>query len=387
MDLEYYDKIKYLFSLSKNDMRPIILLIILHSSVNQDSNEVNDNTLELYRHMVKNDEWKTYCRDLLYAAVNYSNTLSVHNFVNNLPIYTKKTQTIISRFFKIEYNRTDITNNIVSWKNATHITLVPDILEQFFNIQLPVNYVPSTNTQFEFNSMIIKSILRSIVGVIPQMKTIDVDLINPVHKCFSKEKKYLDYLENCFKGKDVSKCKAFMNQPSYSSTIKEEVNTMDVCVATELLIKFGFKYNKKSSICFEQYTSWEKRMITILQIKSINPNLKKYIELLLERVNSIKLLKKELMVKGSDYSIALVLKQYVELYPRLKTRIDRYNEVELQYNKSQYILSNYRILMKLFNNTAINSINLSIYEEHYNKMYSKFMSEQALLLDYIEHQL
>lgn len=376
MDLEYYEKIKYLFSSESDDMRSIVFLIVLHSISNMD-------------YITKgNEEWVIYCKDLLYE-MNKLKELSIttlSNFIRDINIYSKKTILIIQFFFKIEYNSIDITNSIYEWINATKITRLISRFEEFMGVKLnisdsgQIDYIPSNRTQFKFNNVIINRLLKSSLKDIPPMKDLDILLVNPVKQCFKGKKKYLDRLNKGFKCLDISQCKKIMNLKSYLPTITKEINQMDVCDATAQLIKFGFKYNENSSVCFEMYTLWESRMLGLLQIDSINIKLKQYIELLLEKVNPIILLKKQLNSTNYRFSIIKILKQY-------NLSLEKYSYIESMMHRARFILNTYTVLMKVFDNNIIfNPTNLAIYEKYYNKIYRKYIVEQSLVLDSIENQ-
>jgi hypothetical protein len=371
MDLEYYEKIKYLFSIDIDDMRSILFLLILHSP---HINYIN----------IENDEFKIYFYDLLYET-NKSNEIPLYYFQRDIGIYTDKTISIIQFFFKIEYNSIDITNNINEWKNATKITRLISQLEEYSKLKLNSSYSPSNATQFKFTN--IQFILKRILKDIPPIKDLDILLINPIQQCFKGKKKYLDRLNNGIKCLDISRCKNMMKKKSYLPTITAEINQMDVCDATTQLIKFGFKYNDNSSVCFEMYSSWEHRMLELLQIDSINIKLKQYIELLLEKVNPIMLLKKQLNSTNYRFSIRNILNQYMKGLKK-QISIEKYSYIESMHYRARFILNTYSILMKVFDNNIIfNPTNLSIYAKYYNKIYRKYILEQYLLLDSIENQL
>jgi len=311
--------------------------------------------------------------------------ISIKQFLDMNQSASSFDEKIIKTFFKLEYGNEDITYTD-RWKQATKITRLNDKIEKFTGISLKPDYKKSSNTQFTFNESILKEILKSTIDNIPKMKCLQH--INPIDKCLidTNQKQCLDYLEQCFKGRDISSCKKFMNQDNYLSNITNEVNSMDMCVAAETLVKLGFKSNKTVAICFESYQSWEERMLLLLQIKAINPKLIVYIELLLEKVNPIMLLKKELELKGGGYSIANVLNEYSSKNNKLILPIYKHNNMENKYHTANHIVSLYSLLMKVFNNNKVfNYNNRKKYIDYYDKIHYKYLSKQKQLFDIIQN--
>ena len=390
MEIEKLKKLKYLFSLNENDMRPIFFLIILTNLSDYTNNNHKDggfmNLYKLpYMSLIKSNdaynEWCVYCMDLLTAS-----NISIKQFLamnQDASLFDEK---IIKAFFKLEYGNEDITHNAERWKQATKITRLNDKIEKLTGISLKPDYKKSSDTQFKFNETILKEILKSTIDMIPKMKCLQT--INLIDKCMidTNQKQCLDYLEQCFKGRDIASCKKFMNQDNYLSNITNEVKSMDICVAAETLVKLGFKSNKTLAICFESYDLWEERMLQLLQIKTINPKLIVYIRLLLERVNPIMLLKKELELKGGGYSIANVLKEYSSKNNKLILPIHKHNNMENKYHTAKHIVSLYSLLMKVFNNNKVfNYDNRKMYIEYYDKIHYKYLSNQKQLLDIIQN--
>ena len=379
MDTKKLDKLKFLFSINENDMRSIFFLIILYNLSNYTYKILY--TLP-YMNLIKIDagsynEWSMYCMDLLTLNI------SITEFKNNIPNYTEIDEIIIKTFFKLEYGTIEITNDTTLWTQVTQITRLNNKLIEFTGICLTPNYIQSLNTQFIFNDNIIKQLLLLLINNIPPIKCLEI--INPIKKCsINSETLYLNHLEECFKGRGIDKCKQFMNEPKFMSIITNEVNNMDICDATETLVKLGFKSNNTNAICFESYNSWEQNMIQILHIKNINPKLKKYIKLLLDKINPIVLLKTQLKVTGSNYSILSILNEYSSKY-KLKLPINKYNDMEIKYNEAYYILTMYSLLMKIFNNQKhFNNQNREIYNNYYNKIKTNFLFYQMKILDALQ---
>ena len=280
MEIDKLKKLKYLFSTNENDMRSYFFLIILNclSEYTKEALYKLPYMILIKSNIKSYNEWSMYCMDL------YNIPISIKQFLDMDQGSYERNNKIIQTFFKLEYGNEDITFDVDRWKLVTNIIRLNDKMEQFTGIlKSDYNQDNQFNTQFEFNDTILKQILKSLIDNIPTMKTLDVKVINPIEICLidTGGKQCLDYLEQCFKGRDITRCKKFMNQDNYLSNIKSEVNSMDVCVAADTLVKLGFKSNKTSAICFEPYDSWEKRMIEILQINAINSKLTQYIELLL----------------------------------------------------------------------------------------------------------
>ena len=376
MDYKKIENLKFLFSVNENDMRSIFMLIILNNLTDYTYKNLYDST---YMQLIKNNnEWIKYCMDLLLSNI------SITQFKANLP-YTADIEKIIQTFFKLEYG-TEIIINIDQWKKVTRITRVNNKIIELTGICLTPNYIQSSNTQFTFNDKIIKSLLSTLIKNIPPIKC--VEIINPIVKCvINSEKLYLNYLEECFKGRGIDKCKRMMNEPNYLLIITKEVNEMDMCIAAETLVKFGFKSNKTKSICFESYKLWEKRMIQLLQVKQINPKLEQYLKLLLEKVNPIILLRKQLEYMNpmrKIYSIVPILNEYLHKY-KLNYPITKYTDMETEYNSAYYIVSMYSLLIKVFNNEKhFNSNNRQSYSNYYDKIHAKLLLTQGKILDVLE---
>ena len=376
MDYKKIENLKFLFSVNENDMRSIFMLIILNNLTDYTYKNLYDSA---YMQLIKNNnEWIKYCMDLLLSNI------SITQFKANLP-YTADIEKIIQTFFKLEYG-SELIINVDQWKKVTRITRVNNKIIELTGICLTPNYIQSSNTQFTFNDKIIKSLLSTLIKNIPPIKC--VETINPIVKCvINSEKLYLNYLEECFKGRGIDKCKRMMNEPNYLLIITKEVNEMDMCIAAETLVKFGFKSNKTKSICFESYKLWEKRMIQLLQVKQINPKLEQYLKLLLEKVNPIILLRKQLEYMNpmrKIYSIVPILNEYLHKY-KLNYPITKYTNMETEYNSAYYIVSMYSLLIKVFNNEKhFNSNNRQSYSNYYDKIHAKLLLTQGKILDVLE---
>jgi hypothetical protein len=371
MDIDNFSKLKLLFSTTKDDMRSIFFLLAV-------SNMINLNCDCLYKlpymiDMEKNDEWITYCND-----INQSNIfVNVSEFIDCLNSWEIE---LIKKLCRVESYGRDITDH------PTKIILDRTKFTEFSHIKYNPNHINSNNKQFEFNEQILNNFLKSIMADIPSLKNISINTISPIKKCFKTNdvNTYFDTIKKCVDGKNIDDCMNFMKSSDYNQKILDEVASMDICDAAIILVKFGFKTN--NNISFESYNSWETRIKSIISVNSINLQLKKYIELLLERVNPIMILKKELQKNSS--SIKSILNQYISPNSNHYNLVPKYNKVEENYHKARHIITVYSMLMTVFTNRKIfNYDNMYKYRNLYEKLNYKYLLQQTLLLNHVEENL
>jgi hypothetical protein len=323
------------------------------------------------KEMKQNNEWIQYCMDLAFE----DKIMEITNIESNM------IQTIIQTFF------TEVRDN--------KFIRSKDKIIEFTDITIPPYYVQSHESKFNFNKTILKKILKEMLENIPEMNQIEMIIINPIQKCYEngivptdidicENQSCLEYIENCSSTKNLNKCKRFLSNDMNWNKLVKEVQDMDVCKATDILIKFGFKYNNKSLKCFEPYTEWNNRTMKTLQIKEINNGLKKYIELLIEKANPISELKRKINMNGGG--IGSVLSSYSLKNPELKETIDNHNMIEEKYHNAKYIVGRYNMMMDLFNDNEIfNRNNKYMYHDYYEKIHYKYLLEQKILLNSIEN--
>lgn len=119
-----------------------------------------------------------------------------------------------------------------------------------------------------------------------------------------------DYLTKCIQGNagDINKCKQYMMDPDFWTTIQREVNEMLPHIATSTLNSFGFKVvNKRSLSEYESVGDWSKSLdqkgLTSAEVDSIRKNSKltQYLTMLVNKVNSSPaILNKHYVVKYTD---------------------------------------------------------------------------------------
>jgi len=391
MDIEKIETLKYLFSTKENDMRSILFVIILDDMINKKLELTTDNLYNLpyMINLKKNEEWITYCMDL--ASVT---------FIDKYNIQYSKYSKFIQPFFIIEENSIDLTNDIKKWSSNSMMTRMKDKITGFTGI-VPLgssdkSYNISNNTYFSFNTLICNIILKTLIkNQPPLMEQHDMVLLDTVEQCFVQNKthkKCIDYLEYCFKGKDVTEFKKYMNQDTFSDNIIKEVKDMDVCEAVRILDSLNFKYDHVNKKHFESYESWIQRTVVLLKIKDINPGLKKYIKLLLEKVNIITKLKKQLN-KYSERKIKGISKIMTHCSTLMNDvlcdeMILSHNNLENKYYIADNIITIYDLLSKVCNNKIVfNNDNKHIYTKYYDKIKHKYLKDQKTLLNYIEKNI
>jgi hypothetical protein len=371
MDIDNFSKLKLLFSTEEDDMRSIFFLLAV-------SNMINLSCDCLYKlpymiDMEKNDEWITYCNDIIIQDNNLINPNEFLDYLNSWEIE------LIKKLCRVESYGRDITDH------RTKITLDRTKFTDFCHIKY-TNHIQSNNKQFEFNEQILNSFLKSIMTDVPSLKDISINTISPIKKCFKTNdvNTYFDTIKKCVDGKNIDDCMNFMKSSNYNQKILDEVASMDICDAAIILVKFGFKTN--NNISFESYHSWETRIKSIISVNSINLQLKKYIELLLERVNPIMILKKELQKNAS--SINTILNEYILPNSEHYNLVPKYNKVEENYHKAHYIITVYSMLMVVFTNRKIfNYDNMYKYRNLYEKLNYKYLLQQTILLNHVEENL
>jgi len=380
-----FDKYKYLFSVNDNDMRSCYFILICFDILNrgEELTSVNLYNSPFTYDLNKNIEWINYINELTMSSPNLLRPILPLDIPYN--IQDQYIVMLIQQFFRVEdINKTDITNNVIRWKDATNCIRLKDKIIQFTSITPPSVFVGSLVTNFEFSNTILTNILKQLLLKVPSVVQIEMELIDPVKKCLEKKQMtYLDHIDKCFQGKNINKCLQFMQNDKYYNIIVEEVNNMDVCIAVDTLIKFGFNHDNN---IMESYDKWEKRTLTRITLKSINPKLKQYILLLIQKINPIIELKKRL--KQSPGKISKILKDSM-LYPLYKKTIDSYTIIEDKYFISKYIVDNYYNMLLIFtsNKNIFNYDNMMIYNNNHAKISSLYQSKQQTLFDLIDKEI
>jgi len=388
MDNDIANKYKYLFDIKEDDNRSLFFLIIMGDLLkkNLDLTMENMYSLSYMKNMRNNDEWIKFCMDLAFEDKILDSVLI------DIKLFP-----IILKFFTVMKNDIDVTNNTKEWQNISKIIRRKNKIMEFTGIKPKPKYIQSNETKFNFNKIILQKLLKEMLIDIPEMDQIEMIIMNPIQKCYEngivppdqlnqdicENLSCLEYIENCSSTKNLNKCKKFISNDINLNKIIKEVQDMDVCKATGILIKFGFKYNNMKVACFESYLDWEKRTLDTLKIKGINKGLIKYIELLIEKVNPISELKRKINQSGGG--IANILSHYSDKQPVIKNIIDKHILIEKKYNQSKYIMGRYNTMMKIFNNNEIfNRNNKYLYSNYYDKINYKYLLQQKILLNYIE---
>jgi hypothetical protein len=356
MEINNFSKLKGLFSIDKDDMRSVFFLLATSMDID------NLYSQSYMINMKTNEEWIIYCKDLM----KNNNYIQYINYLNSWEI------DLIKRLCRVESYGLEITD----WTHATRIYLDVTKFEAFTQINYDPNHIISNNKQFEFNESILNAFLVTIMKNTPALKEITLE-ISPIKKCFKpNDNTYFNTIK-CAAGNSIDSCVAFMNQSNYNQLILDEVASMDMCDAAKILVKFGFKNN---NVSFESYESWETRIKNLIHVTSINPKLKKYIELLLDHVNPIMILKRELQSKlGSSVNI---FKEYLDL------DLIPYEKLEINFHQAYHIIHYYSLMMKAFSNQKIfNYDNMYKYRNYYEKINYKYLLQQKILLDQIEENI
>ena len=382
MDNDIANKYKYLFGINTNDNRSLFFLIIISDLLKKklELNSKNMYNLPYMKEIKKYDEWIEYCRDL-----------AIMDKMIEVKQIDKKLYDIIKTFFTVMKDDMDITNNMNIWNTMTQLIRKKDKIIQFTGIVVPPNYIQSNKTKFNFNKMILTKLLKEMLVDIPEMEQIEMVIVNPIQKCYEdgivptvcEDISCLEYIESCSSTKNLKKCKKFLSNDTNGDKLVKEVMEMDICKATDILIKFGLKYNNNTIKCFETYKEWEERTKSTLKIKEINNGLKKYIELLIEKVNPISELRRKIIMSGGG--IGSVMSSYVLKNPDLKDVIEKHISMEKKYNHGKHIVSRYNTMLNIFNNNEIfNRNNMLLYSNYYDKIHYKYLLQQKILLNYIE---
>ena len=359
-----FNKYIYLFLVNKKDKRSDFFLLIIFDLIcrNKELNSYNLYNSPFTNNMKENPLWITYCMDLACEDI-------ILDKIDSIDI-----NIIVDTFFT-----EDEKNNKITRRREKII--------KFTNITPTIDYKKSTLDSFNFSDETLKDILRKMLQSIPNFNQISIDIINPVKKCLEKTKMtYLEHIDKCISGKDINKCIEFMKNEKYMENITDEVIKMDTCIAVDTLIKFGFKVQDKH---METYDMWEKRILIKLNIKQLNPQLKQYILLLIQKVNPILELKLLLSSnKCNNMSIANILYYYKKIYPQYSSIIDEYIILEKKFLISQYIVDNYSNLLKIFNTNrdVFNFDNNNKYNNLYHIIKDNFNIKQLFLLETLEKQ-
>ena len=119
-----------------------------------------------------------------------------------------------------------------------------------------------------------------------------------------------EYLTKCILGNsgDITKCKQFMMDPNFWTTIQKEVNEMIPHIATTTLNSFGFKIVSKKNLAeYESVGEWSKSLdqkgLSSTEVDSIRKNTKltQYLTMLVNKINSSPaILNKHYVVKYAD---------------------------------------------------------------------------------------
>ena len=343
-----------IFGINKDDIRGLFLLYILTNLTerNLELNSINLYASPYMLHIRNNREWITYCMDLCKEdtiIILHDNNILFPNFFRQLAPNT---------FQRLANKLSQLTNIIPS-----------------------TNYNISNETMFQFDDTIFNSILKGLLLSIPEMKQIEIDIINPIQQCVRKKSNtFNDIIKKCTSSSNTNKCKQFMSSTNFLDTIILEIQEMHICDATNILMDFGFKYNTT----FESYEDWEKRTIDILRIPSINPYLVQYIKLLLKRVNVIEHIKQ--LISNKCNSISNILLRYGKLHPKFNDIISQYNKLDEKQYMSKYIVDKYNDMINIFNNKKFfNYDNLYIYKNYYKHINQKYMITQETLFDKIKN--
>ena len=340
-----------IFGIINNDLRSEFFLLVLCDLLKRNLELTTEN---LYNSpfmvdLRNNSEWIQYCYDLTYQDFVISDNV-IQDFI------IQDNNKILAAFFN---------NNIRS----------KDKIADFVGIRAPVDYMSTRaipTMEFVFNDSILNNILRKVIGNIPEYP--QMKIISPIERCLNTEEKnkFTNNVMQCLKGNKY--CVEMMNPDNkeFINNIEDEVNRMDICDATKLLVSFGFTNLKTDKNKFELYETWEARIKNILELQNINPNFKKYIILLLKHVDPIGELKRQITELSSPHRIKL-----------LDTHINSpYYYMERKYHTSHYIYDTYMKLTKIFNNKIIfNYNNLALYKKMYDKIHYKYLIVQKDILN------
>jgi len=355
-----FNKYRYLFSVNNNDKRSDFFIFIIFDLLyrNKELNSISLYQSPFAYNIRNNIEWITYCMDLAHKD-------TIIDFNPSDFIYFEQ---IIKTFFIVI--------------NTTTLLRKKDKIINFTTIIPPIMYNKSNNNHFNFSEKYFKDIMREMLENIPPFEQIDI-VINPVEKCLEKKQlKCLDHLEKCINGIDINDCIKYMQTENYSEEIKKEVTNMEICIAVDTLVKFGFLQNDR----METYDVWEKRILTKLKIKKINLQLKEYILLLLQRINPILEIKN--LLKNKNTGISNILIKYKKIYPNYASLIDSYILLENKYFISSYILDCYYNLLKIYRNSSnkkfFNYDNMIQYNDYHNIIENKYKKEQSKILTILE---